>query len=53
MHVNTTFGNNGFVSTSVGTSVAFANTVLIQMDGKIVAVGNSNSGTTLARYLGN
>jgi uncharacterized delta-60 repeat protein len=51
--VDTTFGNNGFVSTSFGTSEAFANTVLIQMDGKIVAVGNSNSGTTLARYLGN
>ena len=51
--VDTTFGHNGFVSTSFGTSEAFANTVLIQMDSKIVAVGNSNSGTTLARYLGN
>jgi uncharacterized delta-60 repeat protein len=50
--VDTTFGNNGFVSTSFGSSEAFANTVLVQMDGKIVAVGNSNSGTTLARYLG-
>jgi uncharacterized delta-60 repeat protein len=51
--VDTTFGHNGFVSTPFGTSEAFANTVLIQMDGKIVAVGNSNSGTTIARYLGN
>ena len=51
--VDTTFGHNGFVSTSFGTSEAFTNTVLIQMDSKIVAVGNSNSGTTLARYLGN
>ena len=50
--VDTTFGNSGFVSTPFGTSVAFANTVLIQIDGKIIAVGNSNSGTTLARYLG-
>ena len=50
--VDTTFGHGGFVSTSFGTSEAFANTVLIQMDSKIVAVGNSNSGTTLARYLG-
>jgi uncharacterized delta-60 repeat protein len=50
--VDTTFGNSGFVSTSFGTSVAFANTVLIQIDGKIIAVGNSNNGTTLARYLG-
>ena len=51
--VDTTFGNGGFVSTPFGTSEAFANTVLIQIDGKIVAVGNSNSGTTLARYLAN
>jgi len=50
--VDTTFGNSGFVTTPFGTSVAFANTVLIQIDGKIIAVGNSNNGTTLARYLG-
>jgi len=50
--VDTTFGNSGFVSTPFGTSVAFANTVLIQIDGKIIAVGNSNNGTTLARYRG-
>ena len=53
--VDTTFGNSGFVSTPFpsGTGVSFANTVLIQIDGKIIAVGNSNSGTTtLARYLG-
>ena len=51
--IDTTFGNGGFVSTSFGSSEAFANTVLIQTDGKIVAAGNSNSGTTVARYLGN
>jgi len=51
--IDTTFGNSGFVSTPFGTSEAFANTVLIQIDGKIVAVGNSNSGDTLARYFGN
>jgi len=52
--VDTTFGNSGFVSTPFpfGTGVSFANTVLIQIDGKIIAVGNSNSGTTLARYFG-
>jgi uncharacterized delta-60 repeat protein len=50
--VDTTFGTSGFVSTPFGTSVAFANTVLIQIDGKIIAVGNSNNGTTLARYFG-
>jgi uncharacterized delta-60 repeat protein len=51
--VDTTFGNSGFVSTPFGTSVAFANTVLIQIDGKIIAVGNSNNETTLVRYFGN
>jgi len=50
--VDTTFGNSGFVSTPFGASVAFANTVLIQIDGKIIAVGNSNNETTLVRYLG-
>ena len=51
--VDTTFGNSGFVSTAFGTSVAFGSTVLIQIDGKIIAVGKSNNGTTtLARYLG-
>ena len=50
--VDTTFGNNGFVSTPFGAGVAFANTVLIQIDGKIIALGNSNNGTTLVRYLG-
>jgi uncharacterized delta-60 repeat protein len=51
--LDTTFGNGGFVSTPFGSSEAFANTVLIQIDGKIVAVGNSNNGTTIARYLAN
>lgn len=50
--IDTTFGKGGFVSTPFGNSEAFANTVLIQIDGRIVAVGNSNNGTTLARYLG-
>jgi len=50
--VDTTFGNNGFVSTPFGAGVAFANNVLIQIDGKIIAVGNSNNETTLVRYLG-
>ncbi|PYL77205.1 MAG: hypothetical protein DMF26_04740, partial [Verrucomicrobia bacterium] len=51
--IDPTFGNGGFVSTPFGSSEAFANTVLIQTDGKIVAVGNSNNGTTIARYLAN
>ena len=51
--IDTAFGNGGFVSTAFGSSEAFANAVLIQTDGKIVAAGNSNSGITVARYLGN
>jgi uncharacterized delta-60 repeat protein len=51
--IDTTFGNGGFVITPFGSSVAFADTVLIQPDGKIIAVGNSNNGTTIARYLAN
>jgi len=51
--IDTTFGNGGFVSTPFGSSEAFAETVLIQTDGKIVAVGNSNNATTIARYLAN
>ena len=51
--IDTTFGNAGFVSTSFGNSEAFVKIVLIQTDGKIVATGNSNNGTTIARYLAN
>jgi len=50
--LDTGFGNGGFVSTPFGNSVAFAHTLLIHTDGKIIAVGNSNNGTTIARYLG-
>ena len=49
--LDTTFGNAGLVSTAFGNSIASVNTVLIQTDGKILAVGNSDNGTTLARYL--
>jgi uncharacterized delta-60 repeat protein len=49
--IDTAFGNGGFVSTAFGSSEAFANTVLIQTDGKIIAAGNSNLGTTVVRYL--
>jgi uncharacterized delta-60 repeat protein len=48
--LDTTFGNGGFVSTPFGNSIASVNTVLIQTDGKILALGNSDNGTTLARY---
>jgi hypothetical protein len=51
--VDTRFGNSGFVTTAFGNSVAFVNALLIQTDGKIVAIGNVNNATTLARYLAN
>jgi len=50
--LDVTFGNGGLVSTPFGNSEAFVSTVLIQTDGKIIAVGNSDSGTTIARYFG-
>jgi hypothetical protein len=50
--LDVTFGNGGFVSTPFGNSEAFVSTVLIQTDGKIIAIGNSDSGTTIARYFG-
>jgi hypothetical protein len=50
--LDVTFGNGGFVSTPFGNSEAFVSTVLIQTDGKIIAIGNSDGGTTIARYFG-
>ena len=59
-HLDASFGNNGQVITSFGGSNEFVTAVMLQTDGKIVAVGNSAlvSGTSstprfaLARYLG-
>jgi uncharacterized delta-60 repeat protein len=48
--LDATFGTGGFVTTSFGSAPASVSALLIQSDGKIVAVGNSN-GITLARYL--
>ena len=52
-----TFGTNGTVTTSFGTTAVAANGLAIQSDGKIVAVGSfansgGDSGFKLARYLG-
>jgi uncharacterized delta-60 repeat protein len=59
--VDTTFGNSGTVTTAFGNNTAFVSALLIQSDGKIVAVGNdemiSSEGQSitdsfaLARYL--
>ena len=52
-----TFGSNGTVTTSFGTTTLAANGLATQSDGKIVAVGSfansgGDSGFKLARYLG-
>jgi uncharacterized delta-60 repeat protein len=49
--LDTTFGANGLVTTTIGSSGSAINTLLIQTDGKILAFGNSGAGTTIARYL--
>jgi uncharacterized delta-60 repeat protein len=53
--LDNTFGTNGIVTTSVGVSTAYANSIAIQSDGKIVAAGYSDNGSddddfTIIRY---
>ena len=58
--LDTTFGTDGTVITSFGTTTVTANGLAIQSDQKIVAVGNYttteggsfDTGFKLARYLG-
>ncbi|MFN0141133.1 MAG: FG-GAP-like repeat-containing protein [Pyrinomonadaceae bacterium] len=54
---DSTFGANGIVSTDIGSSNQEGNSVSLQSDGKIVAVGSSAVGTrddvAVFRYLGN
>jgi uncharacterized delta-60 repeat protein len=53
--IDTTFGTNGKVTTSFSGNTAFVSALVIQADGKIVAVGNDDSSTigsfAVARYL--
>ncbi len=50
--LDSTFGTGGLVTTSFGNTKATISSIVLQADGKIVAVGNVNSGTyTVARYL--
>jgi uncharacterized delta-60 repeat protein len=55
--LDNTFGDNGKVSTAIGTESDVAYAVAIQLDGKIVAAGQSNlspgSRFALVRYLAN
>jgi uncharacterized delta-60 repeat protein len=55
--LDSAFGTNGIVTTSIGTSTLSANDLAIQSDGKIVAIGSftiqgGDSGFVLTRYLG-
>ncbi|HJP66013.1 MAG TPA: hypothetical protein VKA30_06895, partial [Actinomycetota bacterium] len=49
--LDSTFGGDGKVTTSFGTSSAGINGVAIQADGKIVTAGFADTGFGLARYL--
>src|SRR6187551_4102006 len=55
--LDSTFNNLGIVTTPLGTANAFANTMAIQADGKIVLTGGANNGTNndfgIVRYLEN
>lgn len=41
--LDTSFGSNGIVTTTLGSKLSFINVVLLQSDGKIVAVGNTGT----------
>ena len=54
--LDSTFGINGIVTTSIGTTDSYPYSVQIQTDGKLVVVGKSVNGKklmTLVRYQGN
>lgn len=48
-----TFGTGGKVTTPVGSFTNYAQAVAVQPDGKIIAVGESNSGMSIARFNAN
>jgi len=41
--LDTSFGSNGIVTTTLSSNLSFINVVLLQSDGKIVAVGNTGT----------
>src|SRR5512143_1922499 len=47
-----TFGNGGVVTTDFGGPYTLASGLVVQPDGRIVAVGGSNGRIALARYAG-
>ena len=48
--LDTTFDNDGIVTTTVGASAAVARDAIVQADGKIVVVGSAGSDTAVVRY---
>jgi uncharacterized delta-60 repeat protein len=48
-----TFGTGGKIATPVGANTNYAQAIAIQPDGKIVAVGESGSGMSIARFNAN
>lgn len=48
--LDSSFGTDGVVTTNFGDAEARAYKVLIQKDGKIIAVGTSNNAVAIARY---
>lgn len=48
--IDSSFGTDGVVTTNFGAAFAHAYKVLIQKDGKIIAVGTSNDEVAIARY---
>ena len=51
--LDTSFDNDGIVTTEVRNAFSLASAVAIQADGKIVAAGNSSGGLSLVRYNAN
>lgn len=49
-YLDNSFGNNGFVTTDLGTFSDYSESVVVQPDGKILMGGTSNSKFALVRY---
>jgi hypothetical protein len=52
-HLDTVFGSNGTVLTSLSQPISLVNTLLLQSDGKIVAAGNTGTPQNRGFYMNN
>jgi uncharacterized delta-60 repeat protein len=52
-HLDTAFGSNGTVLTTLGQPSSLVNTLLLQSDGKIVAAGNTGIARSRGEYMNN